>query len=407
MLIGIDDTDSLKGMCTTYIAKRICDEIKVIGYPKLVRLNPNIPYKTRGNGAIAIRTRENLEKVREVVLGVVKKYSMIDDDRTNPGVVFVEESESNKKLLTAFYRRVVSELVSIKEAEDVARMVGAEVFRLKNGRGVIGALAALGFNSNRKSYELISYRVPGNYGKKRMIDASSVFEMNARLYPNVFDSVDLESKKVLITPRGRDPVFCGLRGKSPEYVREAWGLVRPLEEIESAVVFETNQATDDHLVSKRISQVRPYDCVKLDGLVESKPKSVEGGHVVFTLSDGTGSIDCAAYWQTGRFRKEVMSLVPGDLVVACGGIGKYVKTVNLEKLCVTGLSSCLELVVPVCCGRKMTSAGRNKGFKCRKCSKKVSHGGIMSRKVSRTIGVGWFEVPPRARRHLSRLLILD
>jgi tRNA(Ile2)-agmatinylcytidine synthase len=57
--IGIDDTDSRKGMCTTYLAlelvKEFQNELDLIGYPRLVRLNPNIPWKTRGNGAVCVR----------------------------------------------------------------------------------------------------------------------------------------------------------------------------------------------------------------------------------------------------------------------------------------------------------------------------------------------------------------
>src|SRR2546425_11944426 len=45
-------------MCTTFLATEIIRELTgdydLIGYPRLVRLNPNIPWKTRGNGAIAI-----------------------------------------------------------------------------------------------------------------------------------------------------------------------------------------------------------------------------------------------------------------------------------------------------------------------------------------------------------------
>src|SRR5437879_7165543 len=57
--IGIDDTDSLQGMCTTYLATEIVrdltQEFDLIGFPRLVRLNPNIPWKTRGNGAVCLR----------------------------------------------------------------------------------------------------------------------------------------------------------------------------------------------------------------------------------------------------------------------------------------------------------------------------------------------------------------
>ena len=58
--IGIDDTDSLKGGCTTFVAQAIIKKLSennydIVGYPQLVRLNPNVPWKTRGNGAISIQ----------------------------------------------------------------------------------------------------------------------------------------------------------------------------------------------------------------------------------------------------------------------------------------------------------------------------------------------------------------
>src|SRR2546422_10504363 len=56
--IGVDDTDSLRGMCTTFLATEIVRDLTgdfdLIGYPRLVRLNPKIPWKTRGNEAICL-----------------------------------------------------------------------------------------------------------------------------------------------------------------------------------------------------------------------------------------------------------------------------------------------------------------------------------------------------------------
>ncbi len=56
--VGVDDTDSVKGMCTTYLATELIrefSELDLLGNPRLVRLNPNVPWKTRGNGAVALR----------------------------------------------------------------------------------------------------------------------------------------------------------------------------------------------------------------------------------------------------------------------------------------------------------------------------------------------------------------
>ena len=60
MHIGIDDTDSIRKGCTTYIACLLMEEleklnVKFIDYPNLIRLNPNVPWKTRGNGALCLR----------------------------------------------------------------------------------------------------------------------------------------------------------------------------------------------------------------------------------------------------------------------------------------------------------------------------------------------------------------
>ena len=58
MLIGIDDTDSPQGMCTTYLgailARRLIREHMRVREARLVRLNPNVTFKTRGNAAVAL-----------------------------------------------------------------------------------------------------------------------------------------------------------------------------------------------------------------------------------------------------------------------------------------------------------------------------------------------------------------
>ena len=61
MFVAADDTDSMRGNCTTYLATEIIrvlvyeDGLDLIGFPRLVRLNPAIPWKTRGNGALVMR----------------------------------------------------------------------------------------------------------------------------------------------------------------------------------------------------------------------------------------------------------------------------------------------------------------------------------------------------------------
>ena len=57
MHIGLDDTDSTRKGCTTYVAALLVEKLQkldanFIDYPNLIRLNPNVPWKTRGNGAL-------------------------------------------------------------------------------------------------------------------------------------------------------------------------------------------------------------------------------------------------------------------------------------------------------------------------------------------------------------------
>jgi len=345
------------------------------------------------------------KKNREKIIGVVKKLSRTRDG-AQPGIAFLNKTpKTNQNLLNKFYEETLSSLVTKKEALDVARKTGVELTSFNGGRGVIGALAACGAQLSDKTFELIAYRDSKNFGKKRKINSNSVFEMNEKLYPTVFDSVDLNKNSILITPRGYDPVYCGIRGESRQSVKKAWGLIKPLERISGVYIFETNQATDAHIRRKKIKSIKPYDCVVIEGRVSSKSKTILGGHVFFKLNDGSGVIDCGAYKPTGDFRNTVRKLVAGDVVLACGGVSKYASTLNLEKFYVKKLSQVFESRPPSCCGKRMTSAGKNKGFKCRKCGKRRPTTAAKKRVVERSLQPGWFEVPPRARRHLSKPLV--
>src|ERR687888_2470981 len=90
--IGLDDTDSLLGRCTTHLAFKITNHLlkkadtQLLDYPLLIRLNPNIPWKTRGNGAICLRVKaKNHERIVGDVKRAVEEESEIGSG-ANPGV---------------------------------------------------------------------------------------------------------------------------------------------------------------------------------------------------------------------------------------------------------------------------------------------------------------------------------
>ena len=67
----------------------------------------------------------------------------------------------------------------------------------------------------------------------------------------------------------------------------------------------------------------------------------------------------------------------------------------------------IEYENPICeCGKRMTSAGKNKGFKCKKCGRKIASDKKVPFKISRNLKNNQFyETPVSARRHLSKPLI--
>jgi tRNA(Ile2)-agmatinylcytidine synthase len=418
--VGIDDTDSKRGMCTTYVGAVTLDRlrergIEVEGFPKLIRLNPMWPHKTRGNCAVSFTVKvpaPSVPLVKRIVLDTVGSLAEMEVETTNPGVVFYPSPEIPKEL-REYTRRVIQEVVELEEAEGLAREIGAEVHKFKLGRGVIGALAAIGHTLERDfTYELLAYRVRENWGKPRRVDPSSVLEMDRLTYPQTFDNVDRESGEIRITPHTPCPVLYGIRGESPEVLLRAHRLLRTLEPVERIVIYKTNQGTDEHLRRCRVSEIRPYTSVILEGRVAGDPRVIPGGHVIFTLEDETGRVDCAAYEPTRRFREVVKALRRGDRVRVCGGVREepgIPRTINLEKLSVLELAPLLKRRNPLCprCGKSLKSEGRGKGYSCKRCGAHFPQAKPELLPVERKVERGTFEVPPRCRRHLAKPLVRE
>jgi len=416
--IGIDDTDSKDGMCTTYVGAVVVDRLrklgaKIIDFPRLIRLDPNWKLKTRGNCAVALNVEVQEQKVpmvKNTVLKIVEELAELDYDTTNPGVVFYQSKKIPAKL-RAFSKKVVQDVATIEEADALARDIGAEVHKFKLGRGIIGGLAAIGNTLESDwTFELIAYRVPKNWGLKRRIDAASVVEMNSKTFPETFDNLDQSTGEIRITPHTPCPILYGVRGESAEATVKAQRLVKEMEPIERMVIYKTNQGTDEHLRRARIAEARPNWSVIVDGEVCEKPRVIPGGHVIFKICDGTGKIDCAAYEPTRQFREVVKKLIIEDKVRAYGGIKEKPElplTINLEKIAILKLAPALKKVNPVCknCGRRMKSEGKGKGYACKKCKIRLPSKAAKILKMPRDVMIGAFEVPPRARRHLAKPLI--
>ncbi len=409
--IGIDDTDSPNGMCTTYLGALLYRELSRIAepldLPRLIRLNPNIPYKTRGNGAVAMSFEADekmIPQIKDTVLFYVSQLADLEHENTNPGVVFLEGKIPDE--LREFSLEALWEHVTIQEAERTVREVGAEHFKFKLGRGIIGSLAAIGYPLKRFTYELLSYREPENWGTPRRVKEESVFLADNWAYPFSHDNVDPYKQIVLITPHGKDPVLAGIRGIDRGRVLQVFERVEFEEPVSFYQLYKTNQNTDDHLTPKKIGELRLYDSAVVRGKVAS-PYWEHGRHVFFELEDETGRIRVAAFEPTKKFRNYVRKLLPGDEIIAAGGVKEHggVLTLNLEKFYPVKLVPKIEYQKPKCprCGGTMKSKGDY--LRCKRCGFKMPKK-LVPVEVPRDLEKKIYEVPPDARKHLSRPLVL-
>lgn len=397
-------------MCTTFLASQIINRlnekgIELLDYPRLIRLNPFARFKTRGNGGVSfkIENNDNADLAKEIVLREVEKLSMFDCDNTNPGVIFYDGEITEKMENYAF--RAIYEFITIEEAEEFGKSVGCEIHKFKKGRGIIGSIAAISLPLSDYTYELLAYRSAENYGTKRRIDYESVYLMDKKTFPDTFENIDYSENYIAIEPKTPCPVLYGIRSNNVEALKEAKEIVEVGEPIVDWCIFKTNQHTDMHIQkAESISEMEQFGCYEVVGEVKNKPRIIDGGHMFFFISDKSGEIECGAYEPTKNFRKTVSHLRPGDIIRVFGGIGEQ-NTFNIEKFQVIKLND-VEYKNPICeCGKSMTSAGKNKGFKCKRCGNRVKSDKKVPIKITRSLkNSEFYETPVSARRHLSKPL---
>jgi tRNA(Ile2)-agmatinylcytidine synthase len=416
MHIGFDDTDSPRTGCTTYVAALLVDKLLKIGvnftdYPNLIRLNPNVPWKTRGNGALCLRIEceeSVVQEVVEAVVDIIEKNADLEYKGTDPGVVFFFNTIPSE--VKTFAKKTIQGIVKMRDALKLIRKFGAEAVGFKTGRGIIGSLAAIGETLDEDhTYEIITYRIPENRGTKRRIEATSVKEMDEKTSPFTFNNIDPETKRILITPRGPDPILYGIRGETAEAVGQARKMIRPQEPVERWMIFRTNHGTDAHLLrTSSIKEIEPFNPVIVRGAVSKEPRIIPVRHVVFSIRDKTGEVDCAAYEPTGSLRQIAKQLILGDIVEAYGGVRapspKHPITVNLEKMHILKLKPKITFSNPKClkCGKTLKSMGKNKGFKCDRCGFRDSEAKKVAVENERNIKTGLYITSPHSQRHLTK-----
>jgi len=436
MLLGVDDTDSLEGGCTTHVAVQLAlrlhaeMDLVLLDHPRLVRLNPTNPWKTRGNAALAMRLGSPAgapaaigewngepihcypdgvdipptEEVLDAAWTVVEELTWVEEGRTNPGLVL-----SGRPAPTTWYDEALHTIMEVDVVEGRLRDGGLLSRGEGSHRGLIGASAAIAWPMERTTWELIAYRRKDRWGTPRDVDVSSVEALDGR-FPTTFDSYDRETGGPTMVPSSPCPVLYGIRGTDPGDLPRALGSIIG-EERAGWVEFVTNQGTDDHLVPKALSDARPFESVVVRGEVTKAPRTIPGGHVLFQITDGGCHLAVAAYEPTKGFRHVVRDLIPGDIIVACGSVRDEPRTLNLEKFSLLTLGSRIEVVKvgnPKCpdCGKSMKSVGTGAGYRCARCGTRAGEDDVIEEVRTREVATGWYEVPTGARRHLARPLKL-
>ncbi len=416
-LVGFDDTDSSREMCTTYLTIEILREtnLDLIGYPNLVRLNPNIPLKTRGNAAISMLLGRGSGEKAEIgkiydepvfsyssyteeeididILKIIEKFAP-KEEKTNPALIIAKEKESEN-----YYWDAVRNFVDFRE---VKNRIHGSVNTINGDYGVVGANAANSWPGINYTYELISYLERDKWNGPHYVDEESSRAIETEI-PETFDNYDFRNKYNAIRPTTKTPVLFGIRSISTAPLFSALKKVKS-EPYFSYIIFKTNQGTDDHLEERKIGSSQLYHSSIIRGWITSEPQMNRGGVASFEMSDGTGFIKAVAMEPTKEFRNTVLKLRKGDEVKVYGGITKE-GYINIEKFQLIREATIIEINPPLChnCGSKMESVGKGKGYRCRKCG---TRGEGVATKIEREIESGYYEVPIIARRHLARPLKL-
>ncbi len=430
MWLGVDDTDGPESGCTTYTLTEILRTarglgVDLIGAPSLVRLNPNIPWKTRGNAALSARFgrgRGSPKRLGELPEGPLLAHPRGDPLPPTTGERFLEAAwrtvlatsdrgpradpvmvASERRPDESLYWRAVRSVVPVGAARAELDRVGGRAFQRGSSRGLVGAVAAIAWPGRRRTYELLAYRSSPSR-RRREVDAESVRTAQAR-FPSLFLCDDPETRRLLVAPHTACPILFGLRGTNAAALPPALGLVRS-EPRERWVLFRTNQATGDHLTDRTIAEVRPYEPGRLSGRITGPPERGRGGHVRFRLTDAAGgTADCIVFEPTKQLASVAAALAGGDEVRIWGGRGQdpsfRVEGIEIQRapLRLVGVRPprCLE------CGRSANSLGTGRGYRCSGCHRRFPPEAGSARFESPLFGPGVYHPTPSARRHLHPL----
>lgn len=385
----MDDTDSLHGGCTTETLFRLLEALPehvTVGPTRLVRLWPFAQQRTRGNAAVAVElTTDDEQRLLEFLeqywknnllplKGLVQtsQHSKREQYPSDPGMVWFSEPISDSKI----YREGLRHELALHQLPIATKSWG--------GHGRIGATLAVLWPCEESTFEAIAWRTPSVAGS-RQLDEQAIQHIDQM--EGTFLCRDDRLGKSLLAPRGVSPVLFGIRAWTKEAAEEALQVLLhapKTEPVVGSLVFQTNQATNDHLDNSMMGRVQMIEVLR-------------GGHTVIHTSEQR----FLAFKESGQIATLSQQLREGD-IIECKGLKAPDKSVHIEFMKLHELVP--EKQRPECpsCMKSMSSMGMDQGLRCKKCGFKMEDCWI---ETPRLLPLDqWIQPPASSRRHLAKPL---
>ena len=382
--IGLDDTDERESGCTTADFNDLLNHLCTSGFsihdPRLVRLWPFAPRRTRGNAALsaAIKTTDTsrLETCLDSWFTTRFRDKQQGDELHSAQPVLLL---THSQLPESMYWETVTQFVALDDRIGQLEPMKHRFWSTPAGLGgIIGASAAIAWKGGDDfTWECTAWRQTQG---ERLVPQGLVNEMSSR-YPSTFLNRDPNANRSIIAPRTPCPVLYGIRGETKQGVVDAHNFLQNngAEICKDFRTHRSNQATDDHLGSTTIGRVKNVNIR-------------QGGHV---------EIECErtllSFAQGGDVNKLSQNLQPGDEIEWLG-LADPEGSIHLEKLRL--VSGGRNKSRPICdCGTRYKSQGRNQPLRCPSCGSNHP-----DEWVYELINSDWKEPPASHRRHLAKPL---
>ena len=379
----------MQGGCTTEVLFQLIQALPehvTVGQTRLVRLWPFAQQRTRGNAAVAVELNTQDEQGLLVFLehywrnsilplkGIVQMSQHSDREQfpSDPGMVWFSDSISDSNI----YRKGLRQELQLEQLPIPNKSWG--------GHGRIGATLAILWPCKESTFEAIAWREPST-NELRQLDKHAIEQIDQM--EGTFLCRDDRLGDSLLAPRGVSPVLFGIRAWTRDVAMEALQVLLDApntEPVMGSLVFETNQATNDHLDHSIEVQVEKIEVLR-------------GGHTVIHTSRQR----FLAFKESGQIATISQQLREGD-VVECKGLMAPDQSIHVEFMKIQQLVPYKHRPACPTCDKSMSSMGKDQGLRCKKCGLKMDDRWI---ETPRLLPVNqWFQPPASSRRHLAKPL---